>query len=311
MLKAFVRTVLRAAALVVAFRGAANAAVPSPAPAIVSSFNVGSLHVDQYSTGTMAVVFVPGLACGPWEWGGEIARLAKRYAVYALTLPGFDGQPPIEGPLFATATSDFWNLLDDKRIVKPVVIGHSLGGTMGFMLATQHPERLSGVISLDGLPIYPASAVMPPEQVQAAAAIAVASMAKMSNAEFEQSERTQVLPSLVTSHADVNAMAPLVAKSNPAATGRWLQEDLLLDLRPQLAKAAVPILLIAPYDASVDARFGAISSASKEAFYGQLVKAAPNIRIVTIDGSRHFAMYDRPQATAEAIEAFLSGLPPG
>jgi len=146
--------------------------------------------------------------------------------------------------------------------------------------------------------------------VKAAAATAVSSMANMTSAAFAQSERTRVLPYLVSAQSDINAMAPLVAKSDPAASGRWLQEDLLLDLRPELPKASVPILLIAPYDASVDARFGAISSASKVAFYGQLVKGAPNVRVVAIDRSRHFAMYDQPQATADAIDAFLAQLPP-
>ncbi len=298
------------AVLIFASSAVADAAVPPPLPAPVASFDVGSLHVDQYGSGPQSLIFIPGLTCGPWEWSGQIDHLASNYSVYALTLPGFDGRPPIDGPLFATTTADFWALLDQKHIVKPVVIGHSLGGTMGFMLATQHPERLRAVIALDGLPIYPANVMMSPAQVKAAAASAAAAMAKQTPAQFEETERTRVLPFLVTSQSDINAIAPLAAKSDPATSARWFQEDLLLDLRPQLPKASVPILLIAPYDASIDARFGATSSASKEAFYGQLVKAAPSVRIVTIDRSRHFAMYDQPQATTDAIDAFLSSLPP-
>jgi pimeloyl-ACP methyl ester carboxylesterase len=310
MLARSLRTALCAAVLIFGYSAAAEAAVPPPLPAPVASFDIGSLHVYQYGGGPQSLIFIPGLTCGPWEWSGQINHLASHYTVYALTLPGFDGHPPIDGPLFATTTADFWTLLDQKHIVKPVVIGHSLGGTMGFMLATQHPERLRAVIALDGLPIYPSNVMMSPAQVKAAAAGAAAAMANQTSAQLEQTERTRVLPYLVSSQSDINAIAPLAAKSDPAASARWFQEDLLLDLRPELPKAHLPILLIAPYDASIDARFGAVTSASKQAFYAQLVKGTPNVQITMIEGSRHFAMYDQPQATTDAIDGFLSTLPP-
>lgn len=284
----------------------AAASVPPPAPAPSATFNVGSLRVQQYGDGQRALIFIPGLACGPWEWSGQIAHFASRYTIYAVTLPGFDGQPPISGPLFATATADFWKLLDEKHITKPVVIGHSLGGTMGFMLATQHPGRLGGVISLDGLPIYPGSAFLTPKKVKAMATATALRLASLTPAQFAAEEKTQILPYLITAQSDVNAIAPLVAKSDPAASGKWLEEDMLLDLRPELPKANVPILLIAPYDASVDARFGASTIGAKQAFYAGLVKGAPNLRIVMIDHSRHFAMYDQPQAVSAAIAGFLA-----
>ncbi|MGB8518814.1 MAG: alpha/beta hydrolase [Candidatus Tumulicola sp.] len=305
-----IRATLCAVVFMLTYPAVANAAVPPPLPAPAASFDVGSLHVDRYGNGAQALVFIPGLTCGPWEWSGQILHFATRYTVYALTLPGFDGRPPIDGPLFATTTADFWTLLDKQHIVKPVVIGHSLGGTMGFMLATQHPDRLRAVIALDGLPIYPGNVMLSPAQVKATAAGVADAMAKQTPAQFEQSERTKTLPYLVTSQSDIDAIGPLSGKSDPAASGRWFQEDLLLDLRPDLAKATVPILLIAPFDASFDPRFGATSSADKQAFYGQLVKGAPNVRIVSIEHSRHFAMYDQPQATTNAIAAFLSSLPP-
>lgn len=310
MLHRVFRPALCAAALLFASSAAATAAVPPPLPPASASFDAGSLHVDRYGSGPQSIVFIPGLTCGPWEWSAQIQHLATRYTIYALTLPGFDGRPPISGPLFATTTADFWTMLDQQHIVKPIVIGHSLGGTMGFMLATQHPERLRAVISLDGLPIYPANVAMSPAQVQATAAAVAAAMAKQTPAQFQETERTKSLPYLVSSQSDINAIAALSGKSDPAATGRWFQEDLLLDLRPQLPKASVPILLIAPYDATIDGRFGASTSAAKEAFYGQLVKTAPNVRVVTIENSRHFAMYDQPKATTDAIDAFLASLPP-
>jgi pimeloyl-ACP methyl ester carboxylesterase len=131
------------------------------APVKVDSFNAGTLHVDTYGHGPKNIVLIPGLASGPWAWFGTIDYLTAgdgvdKYTIYALTLPGFDGLPATKKtPLFDTFSSDFWALLDAKKIAKPVVIGHSLGGTLAISLAEQHPERLAGIVAVDGLPVFP------------------------------------------------------------------------------------------------------------------------------------------------------------
>lgn len=286
----------------------AAASVPPPAPAPVASFDIGSLHVTQYGSGPHSLVFIPGLACGPWEWAGQIAHFAPAYTIYAVTLPGFDGQAAISGPLFATVTADFWKLLDEKHVVKPVVIGHSLGGTLGLVLATQHPELLRGVVALDGLPIFPGNDFLTPEQIKTRAGATASAIASETPAQFLASEQSTVLPGMITSSIDVAAVAPLVARSDIRASAQWLQEDLELDLRPQLPKATVPILEIAPYDAAVDGRY-LPSLAAKEQYYEHLLAGAPQSHVLMIANSRHFAMYDQPQAVTDAIAGFLATLP--
>ncbi len=285
----------------------ARASVPAPLPPPVATFDVGSLHVQQWGSGPKSLVFIPGLTCGPWEWSGQIALFSHDYTVYALTLPGFDGRPAISGPLFSTTTSDFWKFLADRHIVKPVVIGHSLGGTMGFMLATQHPELLGGVVSLDGLPIFPSSLFMTPEQIKAQAAQLLAQIGSSTPQQFQSVERQQ-LSYMLTAPSDVDAVLPLVARSDPGATLRWLAEDLELDLRPHLSKATVPILLLAPFDESVDSHVHIPTIDAKRTFYAGIVKNAPNVHVLMIDRSRHFAMYDEPQAVDDDISQFLATL---
>ncbi len=283
----------------------ALAVVPPAPPPAVATFDVGSIHVTQYGSGPQSLIFIPGLTCGPWEWFGQIAHFAPSYTIYALTLPGFDGRPPIAPPLFKTVSSDFWKLLAERHIDKPVVIGHSLGGTLGLMLATQHPELLRGVVALDGLPIFPGNNFLTPAQIKARANATASMIASETPAQFLASEQNAVLPSMITSRADVAAVAPLVARSNVRATAQWLREDLELDLRPQLPKATVPILEIAPYDAAVDSRY-LPSLAAKRTYYEHLLAGAPHATVLMIANSRHFAMYDQPQAVTDAIAGFLA-----
>ena len=300
------------AALAACLGAPAKASMPQPLPAPRASFDSGSLHVEVYGTaGKPALVFIPGLTCGPWEWAREIERFAPDYAIYALTLPGFDGQPAIGKPLFQTVSADFWTLLQTRNIDKPVAIGHSLGGTLGLMLAEEHPERLRALVAVDGLPVFPGTETLAPGQRGAAAAQAAAPMSAISTpAQFETIERTYVLPYLMSSPADAAAAAKLVARSDPKATASWMQDDLALDLRPQLTAIDVPVLEIAPFDPQLDGAGPAhlASAAQKRVYYASLLKGDATATVETIEPSRHFIMFDRPDALDAALGRFLSGL---
>ena len=291
---------------------AARATIPPALPAPLKSFDSGSVHVDVYGTpGRRALVFIPGLTCGPWEWSGEITQFSSGYTIYALTLPGFDGHPAIKTPLFQTVSADFWTLLQTESIVKPVVIGHSLGGTLAIMLAEQHSDNLGGVISVDGLPIFPGMDRMTADQRAQASAQMAASMSSISTpAQFAAAEKTYVLPNLMTSPDDIAVVAPLTARSDIAATAAWTSEDVALDLRSQLTAVGTPLLVIAPYDAALEGKM-LPDAAAKRGYYETLLANDPAANVQMIEPSRHFVMYDQPQKLHDAIAAFVKQHPPG
>jgi pimeloyl-ACP methyl ester carboxylesterase len=311
MKRVFFAAALVASALTFALP--ARASMPAPLPAPVASYNAGSLHVDVYGTaGKPSMIFIPGLLCGPWEWSAEIAQFAPDYTIYALTLPGFDGQPSIATDPFVTVTTDFWSWLDARRIDRPIVIGHSLGGTLGFALAEQHPERLRAVVAVDGLPVYPSGAQMTPAQRNDAGSRMASMFAGIpSAAVLESSEKIYALPYLISSKSDIDAVAPLMARSNPKAAGAWLQADLSSDFRPNLPKATAPILEIAPFDPQVDSQAGLQTARAKQAFYASLLAGAPAAKVEIIRSSRHFVMYDQPQALHDALKRFVGSLGTG
>ena len=77
--------------------------------------------------------------------------------VYAVTLAGFDGMPaPTNGGnLFDQADASLLQLIKQQHIDKRVLIGHSLGGTLALRFAGEPAELISGVVTVDGLPIFP------------------------------------------------------------------------------------------------------------------------------------------------------------
>jgi pimeloyl-ACP methyl ester carboxylesterase len=291
----------------------ASAAPEPPLPAAVTSFEAGTMHVDVYGvTGKPAIVFIPGLTCGPWEFSREIAQFSHGYTVYAVTLPGFDGQPAAKTQTpFETVSSDFWTMLQAHDIVKPVIVGHSLGGTLAIDLAEQHPDRLTAIVAADGLPVFPGFETMPAAQrAQAAERLKSMMSSVTSPAQFEMVEKMYVLPALMTSAQDIAAVAPLVAKSDPQASGVWAAEDTSIDLRPGLKNITVPLLEIAPYDKGLQGSHFKDAAALKT-YYASLLAGAPHAQIEVVENSRHFMMYDRPERFDGVLSAFVKGEQPG
>ena len=308
MKRLFIASVLAASTLW--FSAPASAAVPPALPQAQRSFYAGSLRVDVFGTPNKpALVFIPGLTCGPWEWSREIARFSPNFTIYALTLPGFDGQPSINGPLIKTVSSDFWSMLDAQHINKPIVIGHSLGGTLSIVLAEEHSDKLGAVVAVDGLPIFPGLDQMSPAQRQQAANRMQSMVSAASTpAQFEAAEKTYVLPRYLTAQSDVDAVAPLIAKSDPKAAGAWMAEDVLTDARPELKDVRIPLLEIMPYDAQLESAYEP-SLGSKQSYYQALLANDQTAKVVAIDHSRHFVMYDQPEQLDSALKTFLQGLP--
>ena len=308
-MKRFLQALLAAAScfsLAFSPNAATIAAVALPSlPQPSASFDSGMLHVDRYGSGTKAIVFIPGLGCGPWSWAEQIHRFSAAYTVYAITLPGFDGRTfTAQSDLFTTFDRDFWSFAQTQHLNRPVVIGHSLGGTLGFLLAESHPERLSGVIALDGLPVFPTLAQSTQTQRDAAAAQLAGAIAHQSHDQLVAYQISYMKQIGTVNDAFDAPLADLVGKSDPRAIAAWAQADLSTDLRPALAKANVRILELVPY-----AQPNPYSKDQTLAFYRMLVSAAPRADVVAIDSARHFAMLDQPQGVDDAITRFLSAAP--
>jgi pimeloyl-ACP methyl ester carboxylesterase len=79
-----------------------------------------------------------------------------------------------------------------------------------------------------------------------------------------------------------------------------MYEDLQTDLRGDLAGIKVPMLLVYPYDSTLQK-----DEAAYDSLYHDAYKAMPNATLVRVDDSRHFIMYDQPAKLDAAIEGWL------
>lgn len=296
-----------AALFTLALAGLAPAQARAQPPA---SAQVGTLTVQTHGTHGRPVILVPGLGSGPWVWEQVVPQLARDHVVYTVTLAGFDGTPaPAGGDYLAQAERSLAQLITERHLDKPVLVGHSLGGTLALKLASEQPQLLGGVVAVDGLPVFPMVAGVGPEQRQQMAQAMKAQMAAASPEQFRAQQLTYMQSIGTIDPARAKTLAELGARSDPKAVAQYMAEDLALDFRAQMRNANLPILEISPYYApDGKASPQPYTEAQKSAFWKSLLGEAPHATVVSISPSRHFAMLDQPQQFQQALDGFLKSL---
>ena len=267
-------------------------------------FTSGILKVERFGNrASRAIVFIPALFCGSWQWNAQINALSARYDVVVVTLPGFDGRPATAGDtLMQRAAASLHQLILTHRLRRPVIVGHSLGGTLAVYFAEHYPHDATNVVTVEGgYPLAPTQA-----QRDALVAKSAAPYAGIAKSAVGPTVRERTLQYTITSKADVDAVEALAARSDPGAIVAWMRAALLLDLTPGLSKITVPFTAIIPFDPEIDPYQGFKTRAAKQAAYANWVVHALDGEVILIDHSRHFVMFDRPREFEVALEAAIA-----
>jgi pimeloyl-ACP methyl ester carboxylesterase len=119
-----------------------------------SAASVDGLNIYSTSAGSgkATVVLVHGWTCDTSSWDAQVPVLAKRYRVIALDLPGHgrsgapkDGKFSMD--LFARAVEA---VRAEAGADKIVLVGHSMGAPVIRQYARLYPERVAGLVAVDG-----------------------------------------------------------------------------------------------------------------------------------------------------------------
>ena len=267
-------------------------------------FEVGATLVERHGQRGTPLILIPGLASGAWTWQQTVRRFSGEHVVYVLTLPGFDGRPAVEGAGLQAAHASLLELLTSRKLNRPVLVGHSLGGTLALGFAARHPALVRAVVALDGLPVLPGTEEWDPAQrARMAGSIAGRYLAPTLTM-FAAQQQDYMRGTGVVDMARADELAKLSARSDPMAVTRYMGEAIALDLRSALPAITAPVLVISPYF-QVDAEQMRMTEEAKTAYYQTLMAGTPNVKVVSVSPARHFAMFDQPQKVGDAIADFL------
>jgi pimeloyl-ACP methyl ester carboxylesterase len=251
-----------------------------------------------------AVILIPGLATTGAVWDSTVARLEDRYELHTLTLAGFGGPQALGEPFLPRVAAALAEYVEEQRLVKPVLVGHSLGGFVAFMAASESPDAFAGVVAVDGVPFLPALAnpgATPASQAQPAEDIK--RLYRSMSREQYLTQTGLALSSMITAPADVERARTWASASDPSAVGVAVAEMMTTDLRDDAARITAPVLLVGA--------LGAAPEAMRETFraaYRSQVAAVPRSSVAFAERARHFIMLDDPSFFFSTLESFLTGL---
>ncbi|HEU5007070.1 MAG TPA: alpha/beta hydrolase [Jatrophihabitantaceae bacterium] len=109
------------------------------------------LHVAETGEGP-PVLLLHGWLQHWWAWRRVLPTLAPRHRVICMDLRGFGwSDAPKHGYRTADLAQDVLSLLDALDVDRTIVVGHDVGGRVGFQVALQAPERVGGLVTLNAL----------------------------------------------------------------------------------------------------------------------------------------------------------------
>ena len=247
------------------------------------------------------VILIPGLATTGAVWDSTAERLKDRYELHTLTLAGFGGPKALGEPFLPRVATAIAEYIEERRLVRPVLVGHSLGGFVAFMTASRTPEAVGGVVAVDGVPFLPALAN--PAATAAAQAQQAGGIKSLYGSMTREQYMTQTglaLASMITAPDDVERARGWAAESEPSAVGVAVAEMMTTDLRQQSGRITAPVLLIGALGAAPEPMRDTFRAA-----YQAQVAGVPRASVIFAERAKHFIMLDDPAFFFPALESFL------
>jgi pimeloyl-ACP methyl ester carboxylesterase len=121
-------------------------------PSAAATVDGATIHWTSRGSGGPAVIFVHGWTCDGTSWEGQVPAISRSHRVITLDLPGHgrSGMPAtgFTMELFARAVEA---VRAEAKIDKAVLVGHSMGTPVIRKYALMYPDRVAGLVLVDGL----------------------------------------------------------------------------------------------------------------------------------------------------------------
>jgi pimeloyl-ACP methyl ester carboxylesterase len=265
-----------------------------------AALNGTVLHYQRAGSGAPALVFVHGFACAQEDWRHQIGAFADRRAVVTCDLRGHGASPGAPGACnIETYGADVGALLAALDLTEVVLVGHSMGCRVVLQAYAEAPERVVGVVLIDGSFMGGAGEAA----VEAAAATVAADYSGFVRSLFAQMFFTP------GPEADRGIER---ARALPEAIGTELWQSLVRwDARRMtgvLERVRVPLLVIQSTAMSPERGRVPLAPGGTSPWLDMVRRRAPHAAIEIVPGAGHFVMLEQPDRVNAAIAGFIGRL---
>jgi pimeloyl-ACP methyl ester carboxylesterase len=234
-----------------------------------------------------------------------VAHFKGRYECHVLTLAGFAGVPAPkgDGSYIDLVVKGIAKYIRDKKMDKPVIVGHSLGGHTACRLAAAEHEIVGAISAVDGFPS--GAAIFMPKATDAERK----AFADMFMKPFEGVGRDEFhkimrgfFGQMVTGERLETAMK-WVAAGDQKTIVRALREVFTADGRLGMENIKTPLLILGAFH-----KGNVEWVPTKEEFEKRIsaqVEKVTGAKVAVHEDCKHFIMYDQPKWMFEQMETVL------
>jgi pimeloyl-ACP methyl ester carboxylesterase len=265
---------------------AATAAAPAPA-----RFEPTRFSVVVKGTGP-DVILIPGLTASRDIWNATVAGVPG-YRYHLVQVNGFAGSPVrgnASGNVVAPLASEIARYIEARGLVRPAVVGHSMGGTVTMMLAARHPSLVGKAMVVDMMP-QPAGLV-------GSSAAGVRGLAEALRGIGSTPGGRRLVESVM---GMIGGGEKVDSRSDPDVVARATHELAITDLTPELGRIKAPLTVVY----ATPARSDYVDPAQISREYRGAYAGARGAKLVPVANSGHMIMWDQPKAFQAALKDFL------
>jgi 3-oxoadipate enol-lactonase len=238
------------------------------------------------------LVFLHGIGGAARAWRGQLDFFGKRFRCLAWDMPGYGGSAPLPTVSIAALADALQDFLPQAGAIRPVLVGHSIGGMIVQQLLANNPRTASAVVLAQTSPAFG----KPDGDWQKA--FIGARLGPLDRGETLVSLAPSLVQELVGEKPDPAGMelARDCMAAVPEATYRATMLALMgFDLRGALKDIAVPTLLLS----------GSKDNNAPAPMMAKMASYIPTAKYVELDGVGHLANLERPAAFNAALDDFL------
>jgi len=251
-------------------------------------------EVEKTGNGNQTILFIPGFASSGDVWLETKSRYEKDFTCYTLTMEGFAGAEPSANPSFEKWESGIANFIKEKKIRKPILVGHSMGGGLAMAIAADYPELIEKIIIVDALPCLVALTnpnFKEGDKIDCSAVIN--QITSLPKEEFYQMQKVSILQ-LVQNKEKQETVLNWSISSDRQTFAKMYCDFTNTDLREKIKNIQCPTLVL------LESNFTNFKTAIEDQY-----KNLKTANLQYANKGLHFIMYDDKEWYFDQLEEFL------
>jgi 3-oxoadipate enol-lactonase len=238
------------------------------------------------------LVFLHGIGGAARAWRGQLDFFGDRYRAIAWDMPGYGSSVPLPAVSIATLADALQDFLGQIGATKPILVGHSIGGTIVQQWLTKYPDIAGAVVLAQTSPAFGKA------DGDWQKSFIDARLGPLDRGETMVSLAPTLVKELVGDDPDIRGMeiARQCMAAVPQASYRSSMLALLgFDQRKALADIKVPTLVLS----------GSKDKNAPAPMMAKMASYIPAATYVELEGAGHLVNLERPGAFNAALDSFL------